>query len=63
MDAPSTVAAATTTTTKPAQRITSALDTRSCADTVTFDFEDFIKSKLNLNLTHTPSTAKSRLLP
>ncbi|KAJ2461050.1 hypothetical protein GGF42_000453 [Coemansia sp. RSA 2424] len=45
---------------KPAKRITSSLDTRSCADTVTFDFEEYIKTNLNLNVDHVPATQKPR---
>ncbi|KAJ2095445.1 hypothetical protein GGI16_005205 [Coemansia sp. S142-1] len=47
-------------TTKPAKRITSSLDTRGCADLVTFDFEEFIKTKLSLNIDHTPVVPKPR---
>ncbi|KAJ2031190.1 hypothetical protein IWW57_000817, partial [Coemansia sp. S610] len=39
---------------KPTKRVTSSLDTRGCSDLVTFDFEEFVKSKLNLNVEHTP---------
>ncbi|KAJ2740243.1 Cleavage and polyadenylation specificity factor subunit 4 [Coemansia sp. BCRC 34301] len=47
---------------KTTKRITSALDTRGCADIVTFDFEEFIKTKLNLNVDHVPVAQKPRTI-
>ncbi|KAJ1998219.1 hypothetical protein H4R26_005540, partial [Coemansia thaxteri] len=45
---------------KPTKHVISVLDTNAYADIVTFDFEDFVKNDLKLNVDHVPAAQKPR---